>query len=242
MSCELVECDLDAYLDRELDAEASAAVREHVRTCAACRRQLAQRETLSRLVRGAPYYSAPDRLRAQVLAQSARSTSVRRVFTWAAAAMLVLSVGAGTTLWRSASSRADAIADDVVNSHVRSLMANHLFDVQSTDLHTVKPWFLGKLDFSPLVVDLASNGFPLVGGRLDYVGGRPVAALVYQRQKHTINVFVSPAGADPSGQDLVLTVRGFNVRHWIHDGMSFWAVSDLNSAELGGFASALRAS
>lgn len=242
MSCELVERDLDAYLDRELDAEASSAVREHVRTCAACRRQLAQRETLSRLVQRAPYYSAPDRLRARVLAQSSRSTSARRVLTWAAAAVLVLSAGAGMMLWRPASSRGDAIADEVVNSHVRSLMANHLFDVQSTDLHTVKPWFLGQLDFSPPVVDLAANGFPLVGGRLDYVGGRPVAALVYQRQKHTINVFVFPAGGDPSTGDRVLTVRGFNLRQWIHNGMSFWAVSDLNSAELGELTSALQAS
>ena len=167
MSCELVERDLDAYLDRELDAESSAAVREHVRMCAACRRQLAEREALTRLVRSAPYYSAPDRLRARVLAQSTRSNSMRRVLTWAAAAVLVLSVGAGITLWRPASSRGDAITDELVNSHVRSLMANHLFDVQSTDLHTVKPWFLGKLDFSPPVVDLSSNGFPLVGGRLD---------------------------------------------------------------------------
>jgi anti-sigma factor RsiW len=242
MSCELVERDLDAYLDRELDAESSTAVREHVRMCAACRRQLAEREALARLVRGAPYYSAPDRLRARVLAQSTRSSSTHRVLTWATAAVLLLSVGAGMTLWRPAPRRETAIAEEVVNSHVRSLMANHLFDVQSTDLHTVKPWFLGKLDFSPPVVDLASDGFPLVGGRLDYVGGRPVAALVYQRQKHTINVFVSPEGGDPSTRDVVLTVRGFNLRHWIHDGMSFWAVSDLNSAELREFAGALQAS
>jgi anti-sigma factor RsiW len=241
MSCELVERDLDAYLDRELDAAALTAVREHVGTCAACRRQLAQRETLARLVRSAPYYSAPDRLRDRVRASS-QSHSVRRVLTWAAAAVLVLSVGAGMTLWRPGASRGDVIADDVVNGHVRSLMANHLFDVQSTDLHTVKPWFLGKLDFSPPVVDLTSSGFALVGGRHDYGGGRPVAALVYQRRKHTINVFVSPAGGDPSTSNVVLTVRGFNLRHWIHNGMSFWAVSDVNSAELGEFATALQAS
>ena len=237
MSCELVERDLDAFLDRELDAEPSTTVRDHVRVCASCRGQLGKREALAKLVQAAPYYSAPDRLRARVLEQSARSNSVRRVLTWAAAAALVLSVGAGMTLWRPASG-GTVIADEVVNSHVRSLMANHLFDVQSTDLHTVKPWFLGKLDFSPPVVDLASRGFPLVGGRLDYVGGRPVAALVYQRQKHTINLVVFPETADSSIRDTVRTVRGFNVRHWVHGGMSFWAVSDLNSADLAGFASA----
>jgi anti-sigma factor RsiW len=242
MSCELVEQDLDAYLDRELEAESSAAVREHVRTCAACRRQLVEREALASLVRGAPYYSAPDRLRSRVLAESARSNSRHRALTWAAAAVLVLSVASGMTLWGPASGRGDAIADEVVSGHVRSLMADHLFDVQSTDQHTVKPWFLGKLDFSPPVVDLASKGFPLVGGRLDYLGGRPVAALVYQRQKHTINVFVCPPGSDPSSRDVALTVRGFNLRHWIHDGMSFWVVSDLNGAELGQFAGVLQAS
>jgi anti-sigma factor (TIGR02949 family) len=242
MSCETVERDLDAYLDRELDAESSTAVREHVSTCAACRRQLAEREALARLVRGAPYYSAPDRLRARVLAQSKRSVSVRRISMWAAAAVLVLAVGAGITLLRPASSNGDAIANEVVDSHVRSLMANHLFDVESTDRHTVKPWFLGKLDFSPPVVDLADVGFPLVGGRLDYVDGRPVAALVYQRQKHTINVFVAPDGGGPSSRGLILTVRGFNVRHWNHGGMSFWAVSDLNGGELAEFAGALDAS
>jgi len=238
MSCELVERNLDAYLDRELDAESSTAVRDHVRVCAACRGQLAGREALTTLVRGAPYYPAPDRLRARVLTQSTRPNSVRRVPGWAAAAVLVLSVGAALSLWRPETRRGNVIADAVVDSHVRSLMANHLFDVQSTDQHTVKPWFLGKLDFSPPVVDLASRGFPLVGGRLDYVGGRPVAALVYQRQKHTINVFVSPETGDSSTRDIVRTIRGFNLRQWIRDGMSFWAVSDVNSADLAAFASA----
>ena len=132
----------------------------------------------------------------------------------------------------------DAIAQEVVSSHVRALMEAHLFDVRSTDQHTVKPWFVGKLDFSPPVVDLASRGFPLAGGRLDYVGGRPVAALVYQRQKHIINVFVSAETSDSSTRDFVRTIRGFNLRHWIRDGMSFWAVSDVNGADLAAFASA----
>src|SRR6185436_19404667 len=152
---------------------------------------------LGRLVRAAPYYSAPDRLRTRVLAQTTRARSLRRLLTWAAAAVVVLSVGGGgMSLWRSAATHGDAMAGEVVDGHVRSLMASHLFDVESTDQHTVKPWFLGKIDFSPPVADLASIGFPLVGGRLDYLGGRPVAALVYQRQRHTINVFVSPALKD----------------------------------------------
>ena len=242
MNCELVERDLDAYLDRELDAESSTAVREHVSNCAACGRQIAQREALGKLVRGAPYYAAPNRLRARALGQSTRSSSGRRVVTWAAAAVLVLSVGAGMSLLRTASTPQATIVDEVVSNHVRSLMVDHLFDVQSTDRHTVKPWFLGKLDFSPPVADLSAVGFPLLGGRVDYLRGQPVAALVYQRQKHTINVFVSPERDDVSASGVTRAIRGFNVRHWVDEGMSFWAVSDLNETELTQFCRALETS
>jgi anti-sigma factor RsiW len=117
-------------------------------------------------------------------------------------------------------------------------MGDHLFDVRSTDQHTVKPWFLGKLDFSPPVKDTASVGFPLIGGRLDYIAGRPVAALVYQRRQHTINVFVWPETQPaPAAAE---SLRGFQVRHWTRDQMAFWAVSDLNAAELDEFATALQ--
>ena len=241
MTCEYVERDVDAYLDRELDPAAAMATRVHLTECAACRRRLAERESLSRFVRAAPYYSAPDRLRARVLAQATGPRSARRLVTWAAAAALVLSVGSGIAVWRAPSARGDALAEAAVDSHVRSLMADHLFDVASTDQHTVKPWFLGKLDFAPPVVDLASIGSPLVGGRLDYLGGRTVAALVYERRKHTINVFVSPNAEDAFARASVQSIRGFHVHHWIRDGMSFWAVSDLNDSELSQFCQALGA-
>ena len=242
MSCETVERDLDAYVDRELDAGATTTVRDHLDGCPACRRRVAEREALGRLVRAAPYYQAPQRLRARVTARTTTSVSMRRFIPWAAAAVLVLAIGAGITRGRLSPARGDAMLDDVVNSHVRSLMADHLFDVQSTDQHTVKPWFLGKIDFSPPVVDLAPRGYPLVGGRLDYLDGRPVAALVYERRKHTINVFVSPERDDALAAMDGRTVRGFHVHHWTRDGMSFWAVSDLNDAELTEFARALQAS
>jgi anti-sigma factor (TIGR02949 family) len=236
--CDQATRDLDAYVDGELAADSTAAIRDHLDACAPCRQRLADRETLGRLIRSVPPYEAPVRLRARVAGQTLRTWSARPLLAWAAAAVLAVSVAGALTFVRSTTMRGDA-ADDVVNGHVRSLMAEHLFDVRSTDQHTVKPWFLGKLDFSPPVVDLAAAGFPLVGGRLEYIAGRPAAALVYQRQKHTINVFVWPeSGA--SGGVTERAIRGFHVRHWVRDGMSFWAVSDLNDAELTEFARALR--
>jgi len=234
MMCDDVTRDVEAYVDRELDADSIAAIRSHVGACASCRQRVAERETLGRLVRSVPYRMAPDRLRARIVAQVERRRARHYLLAQTAAAVLIVTVGAGIMFVRSATIHSGALVEAVVDSHVRSLLAEHLFDVQSTDQHTVKPWFLGKLDFSPPVIDLAPAGFPLVGGRLDYLSAQPVAALVFQRQKHTINVFVWPASNQGSGPS-ERTIRGFHVRHWVGHGMSFWAVSDLNDADLNEF-------
>jgi len=133
----------------------------------------------------------------------------------------------------------DLIAEEIVASHIRSMQPGHLYDVESTDQHTVKPWFDGKLDFAPPVINLADQGFPLIGGRLDYVGHRNVAALVYQRQKHFINVFVWPEDSKPAKTPEVQTIQGYNLVFWSHNGMYFCAASDLNLAELRQFAQLL---
>jgi anti-sigma factor RsiW len=245
VECREVEGVLGAYLDGELEPAVSASVRGHVDACAACRQRLANLESIGRMVRRAPYYQAPERLRARLTPARPRSTATSHLLAWAAAAVIVASLTGSIVLVRSATRAArvdpvDAVAQEVVSSHVRALMGEHLFDVRSTDQHTVKPWFLGKLDFSPPVTDLAQAGFPLTGGRLDYVAGRPVAALVYTRRHHTINVFVWPETSGAVRSSDTRAIRGFHVRHWTRGGMSYWAVSDVNDADLDQFVHALQ--
>ncbi len=238
MNCQTAQRALDAYSDRELDPEIARLVADHVGTCASCRQRLNDVQTLAHLVGAAPYYSAPERLRVRVATQARRSRRRERLRGWAVAAVLVLCTV--PAVYRFAAQRENPMLRDVVAGHVRSLMADHLVDVGSSDQHTVKPWFVDKLDFSPPVADLGGKGYPLVGGRIDYIGDRPVAALVYQRGRHAINVFISSENGSVIAGDTVRSLRGFHVHHWTRDGLSFWAVSDVNEHELDAFVRALR--
>ena len=250
MACEGNGLLLHGYLDGELDLVRAVEFEEHLKICSDCTSQLREQQNLRQSLRSANLYErAPESLRTRIRAelsggqaQQAQRKLIpmprRAALNWlAAAAAIVVALFAGAKVVPNIGGQrqADLLAQEMVASHIRSLQPGHLFDVQSTDQHTVKPWFDGKLDFAPPVVDLAPAGFPLVGGRLDYADGRPVAALVYQRQKHLINVFIWPVEASPAKLPGIQTIQGYNLVFWWRDGMYFCAASDLNVAELGEF-------
>lgn len=222
---------LDGYVDEELDLARSLEIERHLAECAACAgRTEGLRKLRSAITANASYYAAPPDLRKRVegLLPRPKRRPVWKIAWVPAAAALAASLATVLIIGVRPS---NTIEHEVVSSHYRSLLANHLTDVASSDRHTVKPWFTGKLDFSADVFDLSASGFPLAGGRLDYIDGRTVAALVYHRGRHVINVFVWPdsASARPPRAD---SVRGYNVVHWSAAGMAWWAVSDVNAADL----------
>ena len=244
MNCASAHEWMEQFLDQELDAARSALLEEHLVNCRMCSEILAQHRRLQSDIRTqAPYHSAPagldravrDALRQTAASQSTAGAAWRR-WQWAAIAasvLLVVSLGWNVTLLRTRTADRDALAQEILASHIRSLIGTHLLDVPSSDQHTVKPWFNGKLDFSPEVKDLAPQGFPLLGGRIEYLAGRPVAALVYGRRQHVINLFVWPSGAGDGESSL--TRNGYNVIHWSDPHMTYWAVSDIPSQELEDF-------
>jgi anti-sigma factor RsiW len=257
MRCEDARPLIDSYLDGELDLVRSLDLERHFEACADCApaRQSAL-ELRSAIRAELPYFRAPRSLeqRVRAIAQEPAKAAPRvTVLSWrwmgAAAAVLLVVLGAAR-LGRNWLGPApdDLVAQQIVAGHIRSLMANHLADVASTDQHTVKPWFDGKLDFAPPVVDLAQSGFPLTGGRLDYMDGRPVAALVYQRRLHYINVFVWPSAegpnarvaSQPRAETRAQTREGYNMVHWSQGGMTFWAVSDVAPDDLQTFVALLQ--
>jgi anti-sigma factor RsiW len=229
---------LHAHADGELDLVSAREVEQHLRGCDECRRVEEQIFALRQaLTNSAPMYRAPAHLRQKVRAELRRETTTEQkrfsfwpiLATGAAFAAVIL----GLILFQANRPSHDrAIVDQVVANHVRSLLATHLLDIASSDQHTVKPWFDGKIDFAPEVRDFSTSGFPLVGGRLDYLDGKTVVALVYQRNKHPINVFIMPAAGIGDRSSVASIRRGYNVLSWTHREMNYWAVSDLNATEL----------
>ena len=262
MTCEEARPLIQGYADAELDLASSLEIERHLAGCTACAAAYRQILVLRAALRaGGASFAAPAALRTALgdvvsAARHAerarlRSPMMRRPLTLqaiassrtaamlAAAAVLLMIVLAGVHR-RVMPTGDDLIGNEIVASHVRSLMVNHLADVISSNQHTVKPWFDGKIDFAPTVSDFAAQGFALSGGRLDYVDGRPVAALIYRRREHIINLFTWPIGDTHDRAPSLEKRQGYNLVHWIRAGMEYWAVSNLNGNELMKFAGLVR--
>ncbi|HEY4245698.1 MAG TPA: anti-sigma factor [Lacunisphaera sp.] len=254
MDCNDTRRFLETDADGELDLVRHLELEAHLKTCADCaRRADTIRARRSALQDALPRFNAPPQLAAKIkaaLENETRSASTtpsksRRLFAFSplwgslgVAASVMIALFAGYT-WGDSHARENLLINEAVSDHVRSLEANHLTDVASTDQHTVKPWFAGKIDFSPPVVDLASSGFPLIGGRLEQLGDRTTAALVFHRRQHPINLFIWPANGS-SVTSHKTERNGYHTESWSQNGFNFLAVSEIPAAELIQFADDFR--
>lgn len=236
---------LAGYVDNELGVAPSAGIERHLAGCAVCR-QAFQHESAVRssLRRQALYFQAPEALRSSIRAAIHDSGQravrpVKRSSSWLsfglAAAFSVAMTWALVTLWKGELLE-QRLPQEIVAGHVRSLLVDHLADVETSDQHTIKPWFIGKLDFAPTVKDLTDEGFPLLGARLDYIENRPAAALVYRHGRHVINLFMWPAESGPDRPVKTFSRQSYQLANWTESGMFYCAVSDLASADMAEFA------
>jgi anti-sigma factor RsiW len=240
MTCAESEILMHALLDSELDAGHAREVEAHLETCARCAAHLQTYRGLQHAMSSAQLrFAAPERLRRRIEAalpsppirlHTAGRRGVLKGFMMGAA--LSTAMAASLVIAVIAPDGDQRVLGDVISAHVRSLQADHLTDVQTNDQHTVKPWFNGKLDISPPVVDLTAQGFRLIGGRLDYVNGKAAASIVYLRRRHVINLFVAQAAGVEDQKEKLQTMQGFNIERWSARGLDFFAISDLNAEEL----------
>jgi len=241
MNCEQAKPLIQPYADGELDAARILELEQHIRDCPTCALESRNQQALKKAIKNeALFFAAPTELRRHIkeeLRSTVGSEPERKFWNWnwlsaATTSFAAVCLALLLTFAITRPSAQQQLAQEIVSSHIRSLMANHALDVASSDQHTVKPWFNGKLAFAPPVKDLAVQEFPLVGGRLDFVGGFTVAALVYQRHKHFINLFIWPTKETDSTQATFAPLQGYNLVQWSQGGMTFWAASDVNANEL----------
>lgn len=234
---------LNALFDGELDSLNAAEIEAHVRSCAACAAYLESLSAIrAALAPAAQGEHAPAGLHRAIEDMIARfepvpppakpQAAARRFLPWLGGGAIGALAASLALLLTPLQSGGSDLSDQLVASHVRSLQVAHLIDVQTSDRHVVKPWFNGRIDFSPPVVDLAAQGFPLVGGRLDYIADRPVAALVYRRRLHTINLFIGPAQTSPATYPDAVRHRSYTIVHWKMGDLEYWAVSDIAAGDL----------
>ena len=239
MTCDEAKILLHALIDGELDAGHAREVEAHIATCPRCTAELAAISEMHKAIADADLrYTAPPALRRRIEAalpqpQAPSRRAVLRGFAMGSAVSAIAATGLVAIVLRSDDE--SRITSEIVSAHLRSLQAGHLTDVLSTDQHTVKPWFNGRLDVAPPVIDLTAQGFTLIGGRLDYVDARPIGAIVYRRRLHIINLFVAQTASTERRAAKTETFQGFNVRSWSEGGLNFWAVSDLAADELAEF-------
>ena len=241
MTCDEAEILLHALIDGELDAGHAREVEKHVAGCPRCaaalqrlsRDEQGDRRSRRCATRRRSSCAGVSRPRCRNRAQAPSRRAVLRGFAMGSAVSAMAATGLVAIVLRN--DDVERIQSEVVSAHLRSLQAGHLTDVISTDQHTVKPWFNGKLDVSPPVIDLTAQGFTLIGGRLDYVDARAIGAVVYRRRQHVINLFVAQTANTERRAAKIETVQGFNIRHWSDRGLNYWAVSDLGKDELADF-------
>jgi anti-sigma factor RsiW len=258
LRCEDVQEVIDAFVDHETHAVTGLEIDEHLQICSSCSITRQNREVLRSLIRrrsAGPYtrryflyHETPvhlgpqirSALRTEIRSEANRRPGARRWIAAAASiALTAVSILSITLVSRRHSSEY-LLAREVISSHVRSFMGNHLTDVLSSDEHTIKTWFNGKLDFAPSVENLADKEFTLLGGRIEYMRNRPIAVLVYRRREHIINLFTWPSSNDSDSADKTMTCQGYNLSSWTASGMDCWAASDLDANELRGFAQAFQ--
>jgi len=249
VSCQRAQEQNHGYIDGELDPANNLEMERHIQECQVCASAYRSQTALRSLLRDSSlYYPASEKLKKRVqsvVRKEAQSERSPRPFAWrwvAVGASLAFMLLIGVMMWRVlpgiSRSSDELLAQELVSNHVRSLMlgGSHLSDVLSSDQHTVKPWFDGKVDFAPPVKDFAGQDFRLYGGRLEYLNNRSVATLVYQRRLHYINLYIWPTEQSGSAEEITFQRQGYNLIHWTSSGMSYWAISDLNNVELHEFA------